>query len=312
MARGLLPKPVGAPLVAALLTGLAVWLLGPGRPGLSAAPQLPPGPPGRQVAWIGNGDPLNPIPREPMAVAALEGGDLLVADAGLGQVHRYGSNRQLLRSYGEGRLRYPVGLAVAEDGRAWVADLWQRRVFRLDLAGNSLEAVPPEPSGYQGPVGLAYRQGLLYLTDVARHQVLVLSPDGGLVRAIGTGRGKESGEFAYPNGVWVAEDGEVFVSDSNNGRIQVFDAEGRFQRTLQPHRLLQPRGLVQDSRGRLHVADTQANDIAVLDPAGHILGRYGTGEELASPTGLALRGQVLYVADRGNGRVIAWELGDEP
>ncbi|MEX0637734.1 MAG: hypothetical protein WD155_03260, partial [Burkholderiales bacterium] len=42
-------------------------------------------------------------------------------------------------------------------------------------------------------------------------------------------KGNGPGQFNDPVGVAVA-DGEVFVSDSRNGRIQVFDFDGRFKR----------------------------------------------------------------------------------
>lgn len=301
------------PLLAALATGLAVWLLWPARPWLWAGGDLPGSEPGRQqmAARISAGHPRAPLPREPMAVAVLPDGELLVADVGLAQVHRFSADGRLRASYAaRGAFSYPVGLAVGEEGQVWVADLWAERVFRLDLGNDAVEEVPRMPSGYRAPGALAYRHGLLYLADLARHQVLVLSPDGELARVIGEGKGGKPGQLAFPNGVWVATSGEVFVADSDNHRLQVFDAAGRLSRVLQPHRLLLPRGLVQDARGRLHVADSLANDIAVLDPAGQIVARYGLDEELSAPNGLAARGSKIYVADRGNGRVVAWEVGD--
>ncbi|MBI3976800.1 MAG: hypothetical protein HY331_01315 [Chloroflexi bacterium] len=313
-AVGQIRLPIGAPLMAALLTGFVIWAIGPARPGIRASSGLPYSEPGRQrmVAAIWNGDRLNQVPREAMAVAVLRGGDVLVADVGLGQVHRFDADGRLRRSYSGGvGFRYPVALAVAEDDRVWVADLWGERLYRLNLTNDTVAEVPPASSGYRAPGAIAYRNGLLYVADLVRHQVLVLTPDGGLVRIVGSGRGEGPGELAFPNGVWAGEAGDVYVADTNNARIQVFDAEGRLTRILQPHRLLLPRGIVQDRRGNLHVADTLSHDIAVLDPAGRIVARYGAEVELALPNGLALRGDMLYAADRRNGRVIVWELGDE-
>lgn len=309
--------PNRAPLAAALLAGLLVWLTAPGRPTLLAEPRLPwaQATKTRLVGTIRGGDTRNPIPREPMAVAVLSGGDLLVADAGLGEVFRFTSDGKLRGSYdGRSELEYPVGLAVADDDRVWVADLWRERVYRLDLANGSLHEVSPETAGYRRPAGLAYRDGLLYVADVGRHQVLVLEPDGKLVRAIGAGPGREPGQLSYPNAVWASPAGEVVVADSNNGRVQVFDRQGRLLRAFQPPGMLQPRGIVGDppqAGGRLLVADALNHHIAVLDPAGNVLARVGEQDGLDLPGGLALRGQRLYVADRGNGRIVVWEIGDE-
>ncbi len=310
----------GAALLAALLAGAAVWLSGAERPRLYAFSlgELPRGQQDQRSGLLvfSNGDPLNPIPREPMAVAVAPGGDVLVADAGLGRVHRYSRGARLLRTYPEDSvespLRYPVGVAAHDrESVAWVSDLWGRRLYRLDLGSGSLVGFADDALGDVAPGALAFRQGRLYVADVSQHRVLVFDEAGALLRTIGGGRGAGPGQFAYPNGIWVTDAGDVYVTDSNNARIQVFDGLGRLQRILQPHRLGLPRGLVQDRTGRLHVADTMGHDIALLDASGQIVRRYTLGEELTAPNGLAVDGRVLYVADRGNARVLAWQMEDD-
>lgn len=314
IARAALTSSVGVPVLAALVTALALWLVFPARTGPLALTTLPAGRSMRPVllGWLGADDPADPIPREPMAVAVLHSGDILVADVGVGAVHRFGPDGTLRRSYGTGHLSYPVGLAVSEDDRVWVADLWQQAVFEINLAADRLDEVETGPVGYRKPTGLAYRHGLLYVADIMRHQVLVLEPGGALVRVLGTGKGQGPGEMLFPNAVWVSElTGEVLVADSNNRRIQIFDGAGRLQRTLQPHRLLLPRGLVEDERGHLYVADTLAHDVMHLDQGGTVIERRGEEDGLAAPNGLALHDRRLYVADRGSGRVVVWDLRDE-
>jgi streptogramin lyase len=299
-------SPAGALVLAALLGGLAAWLAGLVLSGTSASALLPDADPGAATSVSFSGID------QPTAVATLHQGDVLVADVGQPGVRRFASDGRLQASYGDPELLYPTGLAVDENDRVWVADLWLRRLYRLDLATGRFDAVPPEPSGYQAPGALAYRDGRLYVADLERQQILVLDPlDGRLLRALGRGAGRESGQFAYPNGVWPAASGEVFVSDTDNQRIQVFGSDGQLQRILDPPGLYNPRGLAQDRRGRLHVVDSVANEVVVLDPrAGDVLERYGTSENLVAPMGLALAGGRAYVADRGNARVVTWELGE--
>lgn len=308
----LLTSTVGAPMLAALLTALLLSLVLPARPGPAALTTLPAGEARGPalLGWLGGDDPTEPVPREPMAVALLRGGDILVADVGTAAVHRFRADGTLRGSYGVGRLAYPVGLAVAEDDRVWVADLWQQAVFRLDLVEDRLDDVVLE-SAARRPAALAYRHGLLYVADVERHQVVVVEPTGALVRVVGAGKGQGPGELLFPNGVWVGDlSGEIFVADSNNRRIQVYDRLGRLQRTLQPHGLLLPRGLVEDGSGRLYVSDTLGHAVVQLDPTGAAIDRRGEDEGLAAPNGLALDGRRLFVADRGSGRVVIWDLGD--
>jgi DNA-binding beta-propeller fold protein YncE len=291
-------------VLAAALGGFAVWLAGLASAGPTASAFLPAAVPATAGAnkLYGFG--------EPTAIALLANGDVLVADVGQPQVLRFAPDGGLRRAYVDSALRYPTGLAAADDNRVWVADLWQRSIFQIDLESAVFAALPSERSGYEAPAALAYHDGRLYVADLQRQQVLVIDAgDGRLIQAIGRGAGREPGQFAYPNGIWPAANGEVFVSDTSNQRIQVFDTTGRLQRVLQPAGLDNPRGIAQDARGRLHVVDSVANEVVVLDPAaGDVLARYGADDDLASPMGLAVRGRRVYVADRGNARVLFWEL----
>ena len=53
----------------------------------------------------------------------------------------------------------------------------------------------------------------------------VFSQDGQLVRTIGS-RGCGPGEFSAPTGVAVSPDGELYVSDQLNHRVQVLTLQG--------------------------------------------------------------------------------------
>ncbi|MFN8526069.1 MAG: 6-bladed beta-propeller [Chloroflexota bacterium] len=308
-----LASAAGPPVVAALCTALILWVFLPARPGPSALTLLPGGETGRptSVGWLGGDSAPTSIIREPMAVAVLPDGDILVADVGSSSIHRFSPDGLLRRSYGAGRLSYPVGLAVSEEGGVWVADLWQEAVFALDLATDRLDEVEAGPLGVRRPAGLAFKDGKLYVADVGRHQVLVMSPAGEILRVLGSGKGQGPGEMQFPNGVWASRlSDSVFVVDSNNRRIQVFDTGGHLLRTLQPHRLMLPRGLVEDAAGHLYVSDALAHDIVHLDEQGTALDRRGETEGLSAPNGLGLAGRRLFVADRGTGRIVIWDLGD--
>ncbi|XP_078574813.1 uncharacterized protein LOC144861018 [Branchiostoma floridae x Branchiostoma japonicum] len=44
--------------------------------------------------------------------------------------------------------------------------------------------------------------------------------------------GSGEGEFRYPSGVAISDDGTIFVLDSDNSRVQIFDSDGKFLRTF--------------------------------------------------------------------------------
>src|SRR5262249_58756503 len=80
------------------------------------------------------------------------------------------------------------------------------------------------------PSGLAIDRGrsLLYVADAKKHQVLCYAAgDGALVRAIGK-RGIDAGEFNFPTNLSVDSNGRLYVTDTLNFRVQVFDGSGSF------------------------------------------------------------------------------------
>ena len=122
----------------------------------------------------------------PVAVAVGAGQVLYAVEAERGVVLRWDAGRRLTRvlgrrSDGQGALADPVDLAVAPDGRVFVADRGQERVLVYDELGTFLRAVPGDPAG--GVVALALAPSLdgLRLLVVGPHAVAVHRAEGGLL-----------------------------------------------------------------------------------------------------------------------------------
>ena len=62
-------------------------------------------------------------------------------------------------------------------------------------------------------------QGNLYVTEIANHRVLKLSPAGEPLAQSGT-RGTGPGQLYVPNGVAVDGQGNSYVADQGNDRVQ--------------------------------------------------------------------------------------------
>lgn len=113
----------------------------------------------------------------------------------------------------------------------------------------------------------------------------------------------------------VAVDGEdnFYVTDSETGRIFVFDANGKFERNIGSLRggegfFKRPTGIAVDSAAhRIYVSDTLRNKVFVLDMQGQVLqtiGKTGTEPgEFNFPTEIVLHGQDVAVVDAMNFRV---------
>jgi len=134
------------------------------------------------------------------------------------------------------------------------------------------------------------------------------------------GIGAERGQLLAPKGLAVDAEGNVYVADSQNHRIQVFDTRGHPLRTwgregALPGEFKEPWGVAVSPDGLVYVADTWNHRIQVFEPDGTFLRMWGTFGEapvpsasadlLYGPRDLAFDSQgYLYIADTGNKRIL--------
>ena len=162
--------------------------------------------------------------------------------------------------------------------------------------------------------------GSLYILDTGNHQVLHMTTDGQLINSWGEfgsadGGDAAPGRFNEPWGIAISPEGEIFIADTWNHRIQKFDDEGNFLTTWghfgqreSSDAFWGPRDVVVDQNGHVYVSDTGNKRIAVFDTEGTFItefGEVGFGDgQFDEPSGLALdiEGN-LYVADTWNQRI---------
>jgi DNA-binding beta-propeller fold protein YncE len=116
-----------------------------------------------------------------------------------------------------------------------------------------------------------------------------------------------------PQCVAVDAQDNIYVTDSETGKIFVFDANGKFRRTIGSLKggegyFKRPTGIAVDSAAQhIYVTDTLRNKIFMMDMQGSVLqtiGKTGTGDgEFNFPTELRLNGSDLVVVDAMNFRV---------
>ena len=116
-----------------------------------------------------------------------------------------------------------------------------------------------------------------------------------------------------PQCVTVDAQDNIYVTDSQSGKVFVFDPSGKFRRTIGSLKggegyFKRPTGIAVDSAAqRIYVTDTLRNKIYMMDMQGSVLqviGKPGTGDgEFNFPTELRLNGTDLVVVDAMNFRV---------
>lgn len=120
-----------------------------------------------------------------------------------------------------------------------------------------------------------------------------------------------------PGGVAIGHNGYIYVADSGQHRIRVFDSNGKIvhgwgKRGSERGKLLFPRGIAIGLNGFVYVCDTGNHRVQVFRPDGKVMeafGHFGSGEsEFIAPVGLAVSATNIYVADTGNDRVQVFDL----
>jgi DNA-binding beta-propeller fold protein YncE len=270
-------------------------------------------------ALLGNAVDLTPADMfvKPYAVAVAPDGRIYASDTAARRVFVIDPDRRTFGAIGDNgsaSLSKPVGVAVDSAGLVLVSDATLRRVLAFDPAGAFVRAIGVE-GDLDSPSGLAIDRArrLLYVVDSGRHHVVAYSlADGSRVRTIG-GRGGDDGQFNYPTNVCVDRAGRLYVADTLNFRVQIFDANGAFVRQFgtlgdAPGTFNRPKGIAVDSEGHIYVADSAFANVQIFDANGQLLLFVGHGGaedgEFSLPAGLYIDARDrLLVADQGNSRL---------
>ncbi len=212
-------------------------------------------------------------------------------------------------------------------------DIFEEEVHYQDPEGHD-KTLPRPSRPTWAPLGVAFTtDGRLILTDVGRkegkenHRVLIF-PAEMITSTDWTefnpeiqqfGRfGEADDQFQFPNMAVQDAQGRFIVSDGNNGRLSVWDAQGNFLYLLgagtSAGALNLPRGLFLDDRQRLYVADAVGQAVRVYDFATEkpfFLFSFGVPGTLKGqfnyPNSVAVDASGrLYITDRENNRVQVW------
>ncbi len=166
---------------------------------------------------------------------------------------------------------------------------------RKDLAGQG----PLEPL----QLAIQDTTGRDYPSDAA-----LISPERVLASS-----GAGDGELAEPRGLAADGRGNLYVADTKNSRIQVFDGSGKFLRAFGRKgggdgEVNEPCGIAVDSDGEVWVADTWNHRVVHFSGEGQFRAAFGDPDKsLFGPRALVFSRGSLFVADTGNKRIVRFD-----
>jgi sugar lactone lactonase YvrE len=124
------------------------------------------------------------------------------------------------------------------------------------------------------------------------------------------GEGESKGQFSEPRSCAVDPEGNVYVADFRNHRIQKFDSTGNWLAMWGtsgegPGEFNDICAIAADQNG-IYVADTFNNRIQKFDPNGNFLAQWNNGNgPFYYPRGIACDGKgFIYIADTGHHRIV--------
>lgn len=193
-----------------------------------------------------------------------------------------------------GTLSEPSGIWVEEDEVKYVADMKRKQIVVFGKDNKFLRTYGDE-NLFDKPVDVAVHENTVYVCDMGKSQVLVLEKDTGELKSTIGEPGSEEGHLYKPTHVIVDREGNVFINDAFNYRVQEFAPTGEFLTSFghigdSLGAFARPKGLDVDRDGHLYVVDAAFENVQVFDGDARLLlffGGPGTAPgDLYLPAGL--------------------------
>lgn len=223
----------------------------------------------------------------------------------------------------------PAGLAVGAS--LFVVEEPGQRLLKLNDSGVTQWTVGEagvwgdDNDHFDWPASAAVdSNGRIYVADDNNHRVQIFNSDGSYYTTLGNedcnpGNGIGNTEFCWPEGVAIGPGNAIYVADTDNHRVQIFNSSLVYQNTLgvtgvsgsDNSHFDGPMGVAVDSSGNIYVADAWNRRVQVFNSSlVHQMTLGTTGEwgddfdHFSEPGDVAVDASGrIYVADRWNNRI---------
>ena len=234
-------------------------------------------------------------------------------------------------------LASPMSVAVSKEGLVYVCDEsgWnavhvynpESKEIVAKIIGSASRfqyssSVPKEKCWH--PSGIAIDQeSNIILSDTGSHRVLKFSPTGSLIELVGDKfmKGNGPGQFSSPKGIAVASNGDVYVCDRDNHRIQVLNSDLQFVQKFGthgsgPNQFCHPRDIAFDSAENIYIIDSSNYCVKIFTKDFEYLRQIGNKEKQHSyfraPRSICIdSSDYIYVTDEQKNCVMIFDPAGE-
>jgi DNA-binding beta-propeller fold protein YncE len=254
----------------------------------------------------------------PSAVAVDAGGNVYVAEWGNRRIQKFTNDGAFVSQWGTqgqelGQFMTPVGVAVSPAGDVYVTDWDNHNVQRFTSDGAFLSrwgTLGMENGQFHNPTGIAINaSGEVYVVDRGNWRVQKFTSDGLYLDQWGSA-GFGDGQFGDPEetgigpwGIAVSGNGDVYVADQSNDRMQKFTGAGGYLAQWGPFLVY---GVAVGPNGDVYVSSDDV--VRIFTSGGAPLDQIGTSGaaegQFDNPEGVAVdRSGNVFVADMFNNRI---------
>ena len=177
-------------------------------------------------------------------------------------------------------MTWPNSLAISSDGKIYCSDEYENAIY-------------------------VFKSDRIYTFPTADHENEVILKWGE--------NGDNPGQFDGPTGLTFNTEGDLYVVDRGNNRVQIFSPKGSYisswgKEGTEEGEFCNPWGISIDKQGNIYVADWGNNRVQIFDYKGQYISTLGTSgdanQRLSHPAHVAVdKDGDIYISDWGNKRV---------
>jgi DNA-binding beta-propeller fold protein YncE len=279
------------------------------------------------INWLSGVKPPAKHILEPMGIAVSDDGQrLYVSNFGRQAVFAFDFR---LKTFSEiGPLAHPLALALDAQGQLYVVEQGKKQISIFDQAGNRLRSITHPDIVRPSGIAIDRTRARIYVSDTGKmgregkpprgHDIKIFNMEGELIDTIGKGFGDAPGQFRFPTYLTLDASGNVYVTDTLNSRVQVFDPDGNYVKKFGERgnawgMFDKPKGVAFDSFGNVYVTDSGWSNVQIFNQQGQVLlffgGRGQIPGMLKNPTAITIdANNNIYVADFVNHRINIYRL----